>query len=112
SGAKCHAPELPFTDLDIADNPNSWVRSSRELETSSLVGPRSVRCSRRTKSSRSPVRPDPVGDFGTPHVVSHLQIVVRLEVHPELRRGSEIPRQSESRVRGDRPLATNECGLR
>jgi hypothetical protein len=40
-------------------------------------------------TSRRAVRPDAIRDLGTSRVSCQIQIVVRLEIHPELRCGSE-----------------------
>ena len=58
--------------------------------------------------SGRPVRSDPVDDFGTTCVLSRFEIVVRLEVHPELWRSPEIPSETKTGISGDGPPAAND----
>ena len=52
--------------------------------------------------------PDAVGDLHTALILSQLDVVVSLQIHPELGCGSKISCQPKSRVRADRPLATSD----
>jgi hypothetical protein len=50
------------------------------------------------------VWPDAIGNLHTVLILGKPKLVVRLEIHLELGCGSELPRQTESRVRCDRSL--------
>jgi hypothetical protein len=54
------------------------------------------------------IRPDPFRDLRTTLVLCQLQFVVCLELQPELRSRAKVARQTEGRVRGDRPSAAND----
>jgi hypothetical protein len=54
------------------------------------------------------MRPDPAGNLGTTRGLRQVEIIVRLQVHSELGRGSEVPCQTEGSIGRNCPLAAND----
>ncbi len=52
--------------------------------------------------------PDSFGNLSAPFILRPLQVLVRLEIHPELGSRAEVARQPKGGVSGNRPFAPSD----